>query len=92
MKKYKHSHNENRGLDFDSFLMALSEVHFFTELELTHKEKVSTLSAQLITALMNHVGLLPVQDPSITAAEDVNDIDSRLGVYEHYYDLISFHM
>ncbi|CDW81518.1 UNKNOWN [Stylonychia lemnae] len=86
LKQYKNSHNQNRGLPFEAFLQILSKVDVLMELELTSKERISVLSAQVAIEILLEAGFFLNQD-MIYEAEDCNDIDERKSPFKEVYIL-----
>eukprot|EP00347_Sterkiella_histriomuscorum_P022262 403331105 len=84
LKTFKNSHSNRRGLDFYEFLAILIQVDAFVDLEITEKEKVSTITAQIAIQFLERCGLFYQKDPLIYA-EDCNDISDNVPPFKDSY-------
>jgi len=65
----------DQGLPFDACLNELSQADFFLGCELTDKEPISVMQAQMMMQILEYLQLISPSERSIGIFKDVNDMD-----------------
>ena len=65
----------DQGLPFDACLNELSQADFFLGCELTDKEPISVMQAQMTMQILEYLGLISPSERQMGIFKDVNDLD-----------------